>query len=255
MMKDGLIQEKHADRRVSLAGISGFAEVGMLPPPGDPTSQQHQNRTDQGSAKFLAGAKLLIVEDEYLIGQDLAYGPQSEGIDVLGPFSTIDSAIDVVKNNDDIGAAILDLNLRGRVAFDLAEQLADKNIPFVFYTGYDSVIVPEKFRKVRRIRKPADWSEIKRALTGKNTPDPSAPRARLVKSTALDEPELTSLLPVIRTRAREITADPRMAELLVERTLERAIREIGACPAGVPMEHWLIGLLESTGIGDPRLLN
>jgi FixJ family two-component response regulator len=200
---------------------------------------------------FRAGAKLMIVEDEFLIGEDLAHGPRKEGIGVLGPYNSIARAIEALSGSEPIGAAILDLNIHGRVAFDLAEKLNERNIPFIFYTGYDSVIIPEKFRRIGRVRKPADWQEIKRALF------PDAPRLarRRVKELPEDAPALASMLPTLQRRAREITANRETAERLVERTLERAIREIAACPAGVPMEHWLIGLLETTGIGDPKRLN
>ncbi|MDB5526761.1 MAG: hypothetical protein JWM58_4524 [Rhizobium sp.] len=252
MMKPGPVHDQSTLRsRVDLS--VGFAEIGLTSQAGrNDLYNQDKDSSDEGK-NVLARGKLLIVEDEYLIAQDLAYGPQREGIDILGPYSSIDSAIDVLRTTDDIGAAILDLNIGGRIAFDLAEQLAGKNIPFIFYTGYDSVIVPEKFRTVNRVRKPAEWSEIKKALFSRDVE--KKPNARLIKNFSSEAPDLTSLLPRIRMRAREITANSDMAERLVERTLERAIREIGDCPVGVPMAHWLIGLLETTGIGDRNHLN
>jgi ActR/RegA family two-component response regulator len=231
----------------------GFAEVSAAPPTCHQVAQNLPARTSGDGRRALTGGKLLIVEDEYLIAQDLAYGSQREGIDVLGPYSSIASAIDVVKTTSDISAAIVDLNIRGHIAFDLAEKLAERKIPFIFYTGYESLIVPEQFRNIDRVRKPAEWSEIKQALFG----DKGAQRAsrRLVKQLTDAPADLRSLLPILSNRAREITASSDMAEHLVEITLERAIREIGACPAGVLMEHWLLGLLETTGIGDRRHLN
>lgn len=208
--------------------------------------------TEAAMRLFRAGAKLLILEDEFLIAEDLAYGPRREGIGVLGPYNSIDGAIEALSGNEPIGAAILDLNIRGRVAFDLAEKLNERNIPFIFYTGYDSVIVPEKFRKIGRVRKPADWREIKRALFA-DAPDVAG--RRRVKELSMDAPGLATMLPALQGRAREITADAATAERLVERTLERAIREIGNCPVGISMEHWLIGLLETTGIGDSTRIN
>jgi DNA-binding LytR/AlgR family response regulator len=225
----------------------------MAPPVPDQDPSLHK-QANGDRLNPLAGSKLLIVEDEYLIAQDLVYGPRREGIDVLGPYSSIASAIDVVHATDNIGAAILDLNIHGRVAFDLAEKLAERNIPFIFYTGYDSVIVPDKFRQVSRVRKPADWSEIKRALFCSHETE-HGPGLRRVKQMAAGMPDLISVLPVLRRRARQITASSDAAERLVERALERAIDEIAACPAGMPMEHWLIGLLENTGIGDQKHLN
>lgn len=242
MMKSGQV------RKLSRSELSDdHAEFGM-----NPMAPGRTKIAGADDRRTLAGTKLLIVEDEYLIGLDLAHGPRSEGMDVLGPYASIASAIDVLNTTDGIGAAILDLNIRGRVAFDLAERLVERNIPFVFYTGYESVIVPEKLRRVGRVRKPADWPEIRKALFGENR-DP-LPNRRLVKQFDSDAPGLSTLLPALRKRARAITPNEKMAERLVERTLERAIAEIGACPDGTPMEHWLIGLLENTGIGDRQYM-
>lgn len=211
------------------------------------------HRTNKAIENVLAGAKLLIIEDEFLIGQELAYGLQRQGIDVIGPCTSVAGAFDVLRGTEDIGAAILDLNIHGHLAFDLADELSDKNIPFVFYTGYESVIMPDKFRKVARVRKPADWPEIRRALFGSVDDDHAG--QRLVKRALSGAPDLSSILPALRHRARQITVGNEMAERLVERTLQRAIDEIAACPAGVPMQDWLIGLLESTGIGDRKHMN
>ena len=232
----------------------GHAEIGMTRhiPQQAVRAREHDGADD--AIKALGGGKLLIVEDEYLIGQDLAYGPQCEGIDVLGPYASMASALEVLQRTDNVGAAILDLNISGRIAFDLAEKLSERKIPFIFYTGYESVIVPDKFRKVKRVRKPAEWQEIKRALFAR-ADDPAGSSRRLVKQLSGNDPALISLLPALQRRAREITASDDMAARLVERTLERAIREIAGSPVGMPMEDWLIGLLESTGIGDRRHLN
>jgi FixJ family two-component response regulator len=202
-------------------------------------------------ALLLAGSKLLIVEDEYLVAEDLVDSLQSEGVEIAGPFNSVDSAFSALESAD-IGAAILDLNIGGNVAFDLAEQLAERKVPFVFYTGYESVIVPDKFRRIPRVRKPARWNDLINALC--NGPADFA-MSRMVKRFVPNAPELRSVIPALTRRAREITSNREMAELLVERTLERAINEIGSSQPGVSMEHWLIGLLESTGLGDPKRIN
>ena len=252
MMKAYPINDQ-SDLRSRVDVSTGYAEIGLASQITRSDVHHQDDKATDKPANMFAGGKLLIVEDEILIAQDLAYGPQREGIDILGPYGSIASAIDVLRTTDDIGAAILDLNIGGRVAFDLAEQLVEKNIPFIFYTGYDSVIVPEKFRTINRVRKPAEWPEIKKALFGRDIAKEA--NTRRVKDFSPDTPDLNSLLPLIRMRAREITANSDMAEHLVERTLERAIEEIGSCPAGIPMVHWLIGLLETTGIGDRKHLN
>jgi ActR/RegA family two-component response regulator len=44
-------------------------------------------------------------------------------------------------------AAVLDINLGGNQAFSAAEALIDRQIPFVFVTGYGSAVFPSEFRQ------------------------------------------------------------------------------------------------------------
>jgi DNA-binding response OmpR family regulator len=63
-----------------------------------------------------------------------------------------------------VGFAILDINLSGRPAFPLAEQLAAAGIPFLFLTGYARADLPERYRTLPRLQKPVDPSELRRAM-------------------------------------------------------------------------------------------
>src|SRR4051812_29827107 len=47
---------------------------------------------EDGSGRTLAGMRLLILEDDYLIGKDLAHGPQLEGMEILGPYFSVGQA-------------------------------------------------------------------------------------------------------------------------------------------------------------------
>jgi CheY-like chemotaxis protein len=217
----------------------------MLANSGSPAFAQPRQRRSEDAV--IAG-KLLIVEDEFLIGEDLSVWPQREGIEVVGPFNTISGALDMLDTDTDIGAAIVDINIRGQLAFELADRLMERKIPFVFYTGYESMIVPDRFRGISRVRKPAAWADIKRALFDEGSSGRGT--GRLVKEPPARSGDLAALMPVIQQRSREITSSQAMADRLVERTLERAIGEIAACPPGLPMTAWLLGLLETTGIGE-----
>jgi len=53
--------------------------------------------------------------------------------------------------------AILDINLRGDVSFDIADALTKRDIPFVFVTGYGSAIdVPDRLKTTPVLPKPVD---------------------------------------------------------------------------------------------------
>jgi DNA-binding NtrC family response regulator len=111
----------------------------------------------------LCRKRVLIVEDEFIIALDLAREVADRGGVVIGPLGTVDGALAAIKNAD-VDAAILDINLRGKTAFQVADALANRNIPFVFATGYRAVDVPARHANVRRFEKPTAPSIICSAL-------------------------------------------------------------------------------------------
>lgn len=97
--------------------------------------------------------KVLVLEDEPMIGGLLEDILIDMNIKVVGPYFTVDDAISFVDLCD---AAILDVNLgAGQTSFEVAKALLEKSIPFCFVTGY-----PEErtmvFPQAKRLGKPID---------------------------------------------------------------------------------------------------
>jgi DNA-binding NtrC family response regulator len=112
----------------------------------------------------LAGKRVLIVEDDNILAINLADELASEGAKVIGPAPTVTDALDVIARTD-LDGAIVDINLRGKAAFPVADALADRHIPFVFATGYlVAHHIPARHANVRRFEKPTAPSVICRAL-------------------------------------------------------------------------------------------
>jgi CheY-like chemotaxis protein len=59
-----------------------------------------------------------------------------------------------VINRASFDAVLLDANLRGRPAGDVAAALTRRNIPFVFVTGYGRESLPESFGQTSILTKP-----------------------------------------------------------------------------------------------------
>ncbi|MDQ0995220.1 CheY-like chemotaxis protein [Phyllobacterium ifriqiyense] len=104
----------------------------------------------------LEGKRLLVVEDEYLIAIDLAYFLEGLGAEIVGPAGSVEDALELVASHDGLDGAVLDINLRGRRVFPVADALASRNVPFVFTTGYDALVVPDEYESVPRCEKPID---------------------------------------------------------------------------------------------------
>lgn len=92
----------------------------------------------------LHGATILLAEDEVLIALDLESILQDAGADVLGPYATLKSALKAV-TEEQPSVAILDVRLGRETTHQVAEVLAERGVPFLFYTGQ---ALPDTIRSV-----------------------------------------------------------------------------------------------------------
>ena len=124
-------------------------------------------RPDPGKAAragALQGLHVLVVEDEYLLAQELCRGLASEGARVMGPAPRLDAALDLLERGPPPSLAILDVSLQGQMVWPLADALAGRGIPFVLVTGYDADAIPEAYAGVPRCGKPVDLARLVRVL-------------------------------------------------------------------------------------------
>jgi CheY-like chemotaxis protein len=85
----------------------------------------------------LANKKILIVEDESLVGYMAREKLLELGADVVALVPTLEKAKDLA-GTAMIDAALLDANLRGASAQPVADLLHRRGIPVVLATGYGS---------------------------------------------------------------------------------------------------------------------
>lgn len=114
----------------------------------------------------LAGRRILVVEDDNFLAADVVGGLEAIGAQVVGPVGDIDDALDLIGRTELLDAAVLDLNLRGKMAFPVADALMERHVPFVFATGYDKAAIPARYGAVARCEKPVDARRIATALFG-----------------------------------------------------------------------------------------
>jgi DNA-binding response OmpR family regulator len=113
----------------------------------------------------LAGRRILVVEDEYFLADDIVRALTALGARVVGPYGDLDEATQVVDRDVAIDAAIVDINLRNEMVFPLARLLRSRKVPLVFMTGYDKSSIEQEFRDVRLWGKPLDIKAMSRELT------------------------------------------------------------------------------------------
>jgi two-component sensor histidine kinase len=122
-------------------------------------------------------ARLLLVEDEELVGMMLRDMLIGLGYSVIGPYTRIAEAMQAV-SGESFHAAILDINVNGELVYDLADAIAARDIPFLFVTGYGAEAVVERFRHMPVLQKPIDRASLQRVLTANMLSKAQAAAAR-----------------------------------------------------------------------------
>lgn len=112
----------------------------------------------------IRGCTVLVIENEFMIAEDLSISLVDAGAIVLGPVSSVPAALALLAAEPDVHGAVLDINLNGQMVFPVADALAKRQIPFVFATGYDQNFVPRAYAGVLRFQKPVDTTKILRAI-------------------------------------------------------------------------------------------
>ena len=113
----------------------------------------------------MASPRILLVEDQFLIGIDLRDELEACGFGVLGPLASVADAAAAIEA-EAVDAAILDLRLPDGSGFDLARRLRSRGVPFVFYSGHTGSSAAERaeFEGAPWIGKPAGMDSILAAL-------------------------------------------------------------------------------------------
>jgi CheY-like chemotaxis protein len=112
----------------------------------------------------LRDRRVLIVEDEYMLAQDLCHELTDVGTVVVGPAPSIGKALDIISAGPPIDIAVVDVNLGGEMAYPVADALIARRIPFVFTTGYEDGELQTRYPQVARCEKPVDFRALTKAL-------------------------------------------------------------------------------------------
>ena len=113
---------------------------------------------------LLTDKRILVVEDEFFLMEDLCRDLQDAGAVLVGPAPSVQQALALIETEPAINAAILDVNLGGEMAFPVAEALLRREYPFVFTTGYSDSIFSGRYPDVPRVEKPAEFRHLAKAL-------------------------------------------------------------------------------------------
>jgi PAS domain S-box-containing protein len=131
-----------------------------------PSPKPAESKSDQAKRDRVGSDgdhRILLVEDEELVALELSSELSRLGWAIVGPAATLSEAQALLSKPFD--AAVLDVNLRGRSIYPVAEALEERHVPFVFCTGYEMVDPEGRFPGVPVMRKPVHPAAVSAALS------------------------------------------------------------------------------------------
>jgi light-regulated signal transduction histidine kinase (bacteriophytochrome)/CheY-like chemotaxis protein len=112
----------------------------------------------------LSGLDILLVEDSLLIALDAEAMLIDLGAAHVEVAGTVAEALACLARRP-CGVAVLDVNLGQGTSIPVADELARRNIPFLFASGYnDKSVLPKRFSHVRMVGKPYSPSALESAI-------------------------------------------------------------------------------------------
>jgi DNA-binding response OmpR family regulator len=116
------------------------------------------------SGAWFKNKRILLVEDDFLLADCMKDALQDQGAVVIGPAGSLKTAMELLAADQDVQAAILDVQVRGEAVFPLVDALVERHVPVVFVSGYDRQLIPPRFDKIKHCIKPVDVAMVGRAF-------------------------------------------------------------------------------------------
>ena len=126
------------------------------------------------ATKNLEGLTVLVVDDDYFVANDCAAVLREQGATVVGPVQDMSRAR-ASMFGEITDCVLLDINLKGELAFSLAEELVAHGVPFIFTTGYDASILPLSMRNRPCLLKPLETRDLVQAIQRETNGRPKHP--------------------------------------------------------------------------------
>jgi two-component system, response regulator PdtaR len=100
---------------------------------------EDKSELDEG-ASTLKGVRVLVVEDSWQVASTMKSALEEVGMVVAKPAATLAAAKRLIANHI-FDLAVVDINLKGEMSYDLIVRLSDRGVRVVVVSGY---VTPEE---------------------------------------------------------------------------------------------------------------
>jgi two-component SAPR family response regulator len=106
--------------------------------------------------------RVLVVEDEPLIGMIVENFLGDFGYSVVGPIENLKAAV-LLAATEQVDVAVVDINIAGQIATAVADKLIEREIPFLFVSGYEKMR-GTRYASIPFLRKPFTPEDLHEAV-------------------------------------------------------------------------------------------
>jgi DNA-binding response OmpR family regulator len=108
--------------------------------------------------------KVLIVEDEWLIAEDLKLSLEELGLEVLGPALNCAAALEIIwRHKPDL--AFVDTQLGSETCEAVLEECERQAVPVVISSGHAAGLLPDYCKDFPLLGKPYDGTQIAKVVS------------------------------------------------------------------------------------------
>jgi CheY-like chemotaxis protein len=110
-----------------------------------------------------SGLRILVVEDEAMIAMLIEDMLEELGHRVIASVASLAVARDMAARAE-LDLAVLDVNVAGELIFPVANVLQERDIPFLFSTGYGAAGLSAEFLGCEVLTKPFSQPELREKI-------------------------------------------------------------------------------------------
>ena len=115
---------------------------------------QRSGGSGAGDGGALAGLRILVAEDRFVVAWTMRKALEGAGATVIGPVGVLDDAL-AAAAAERLDAGLLDVDLKGKPSWPVARILLGRNVRILLTTGFSgAVAIPDDLAQAPRLGKP-----------------------------------------------------------------------------------------------------